>query len=75
MSNRGKTSAGKSESRIKLILSARWHLKWKRPQPWGQNAGAAFQCTMRWGVALTSTWAVSARSWPADETAHYSGRR
>src|SRR6185295_18693890 len=36
---------------------------------WGQNAGAVIPMRQRRGVALTSTWAVGARSWPADETA------
>jgi CspA family cold shock protein len=69
INNRGKTSAENLESRIKLILSARWHLKWKRPQPGGRMLGPSFPCAMQRSVALTSTCAVSARSWPADETA------
>ena len=52
MSNRGKTSAENLRSRIRLILSARWHLKWKRPQPGGRTLGPSFQCDGAWRLHL-----------------------
>ena len=36
VANRGKEVRRKSQSRIKIVLSARWQTKWKRPQPLNQ---------------------------------------